>query len=345
MPSSVTVLMAVHNGERFIERALDSLRAQTWRQFQAIVIDDGSTDATSAILSGLADPRFSVHRNPDNLGLTRSLNRGLRLIHTDYVARLDADDVALPGRLAAQVAYLDQHPELGIVGSDCEVVDENDRLVAVYAYPRSHTAIRWRHFFNNGFCHSSVMLRRSILERNQLCYDERIRYAQDFDLWTRLLRHTRGTNLGTPLVRWRTHARSISSQRQAEQAQFATDVVLREMSNLLGRAVDSDLARELKDWYSEISICRTDTAWRTALLAMELLEALAACSDLDPDELGSIHGDWLVGLSRRMPMARWHLWAQAELFRRRALPHWPRLAYRAARHVWRRGRAQMSLKR
>jgi glycosyltransferase involved in cell wall biosynthesis len=336
MPSSVTVLMAVHNGERFLLTALDSLRSQTLGQFEVIVIDDGSTDATAAILSSLTDPRFTVHRNPENVGLTRSLNRGLGLAKGHYLARLDADDVALPGRLAAQVAFLDQHPEVGIVGSAYEVVDEGDRMVGQYVCPSTHTGIRWRQFFHNAFCHSSVMMRRSILEQHQLSYDECVVYAQDFDLWTRLLRHTRGANLTAPLVRWRVHEGSVSSLKHEQQERAATDVVVREISTLLGRTIESDLVQELRGWFFDIPACATDKHWRTALVATEMLQALASCSDLDRNELDSIRGDWLVRLSGRMPMARWPAWARVALLRRRALPHWSRIAHRGVRRLWHR---------
>jgi glycosyltransferase involved in cell wall biosynthesis len=340
MPSSVTVLMAVHNGERFLQRALDSLLAQTGQQFDVIVIDDGSTDATATILAQTRDPRFSVHRNPENIGLTRSLNRGLHLARGDYLARLDADDVALPIRLGTQMAFLDQHPGVGIVGSSCEVMDEEDRLVTVYEYPKTHTAIRWRQFFDSGFCHSSVMLRRSVLEQYQLRYDERLVCAQDFDLWTRLLRHTRGATLGTPLVRWRDHANSVTSLHREQQVSIASEVVRRELSSLLGRPIEGALVKELREWYFENPACRTELQWRTALLVVELLEALSSCTDLDHNELAAIHGDWLLRLSRRIPFARWPAWTRAALLRRKALPHWPRIACRAARHVWRRVRAR-----
>jgi glycosyltransferase involved in cell wall biosynthesis len=345
MPSSIMVLVAVHNGERFLERALESLRVQTWPEFEVLVVDDGSTDRTAEILSRLPDQRFSVHHNRQNLGLTCSLNHGLRLARSDYVARLDADDVAMPGRLAAQAAFLDQHPDVGIVGADCEIVDEDDRTIARYTYPKTHTAIRWRHFFDNGFCHSTVMLRRSVLQEHRLSYDERVRYAQDFDLWTRLLQHTRGANLSTPLVRWRRHAATVSILHQEEQRQVATAVVARELTNLLGRPVDDVLVRELRGWFFDNPVCSTDAEWATALLMLEMLEALDACRDLDRAEIGVIRGEWLLRLSRRMPFWRWHHWAQAALVRRNAVPHWPRIAYRTARHLWHGLKNQVSRQR
>jgi glycosyltransferase involved in cell wall biosynthesis len=341
MPSSVTVLMAVYNGERFLRRALDSLLAQTWQQFEVIVIDDGSTDATATILAEVRDARFSLYRNPQNIGLTRSLNRGLRLARGDYLARMDADDVALPIRLATQVAFLDEHREVGLVGSDCELIDQDDLVVARQVFPKSHTAIRWRHFFENGICHPTVMLRRSILKQHQLCYDERLTYAQDFDLWTRLLWHTRGENLSIPLLLWRDHAGRISAHHRDQQMQVVTEVIRRELSRLLGRPIEASLAQELRQWSFDIPTCTTDLRWRTALLMVEMFEALSACSDIDQDELAAIYGDWLHRLSRRMPPVRWPAWTRAALLRRKALPHWPRIACRVARRAWRRVRARM----
>jgi hypothetical protein len=142
------------------------------------------------------------------------------------------------------------------------------------------------------------------------------------------------------LVRWRDHANSVTSLHREQQVSIASEVVRRELSSLLGRPIEAALVKELREWYFEIPACRTELQWRTALLVVELLEALSSCTDLDRDELAAIHGDWLLRLSRRIPPARWPAWTRAALVRRKALPYWPHFAYRAARHVWRRVRAR-----
>jgi hypothetical protein len=337
MPSLVTVLLAVFNGERFLQRALNSLLAQTWQHFEVIVIDDGSTDATPTILADVRDPRVSIHRNPQNIGLTRSLNQGLRLARGEYLARLDADDVAIPTRLATQVAFLDEHREVGLLGTDCDVIDEDDHVIGARIFPKSHTAIRCKHFVENAFCHSSVMLRRSILELHRLSFDEGLRCAQDFDLWTRLLRHTQGRNLATRLVSWRWHPNSVSALYLSEQIAVARGVIVRETSALLGRPVEAALVQEMRGWAHQIPACETDVHWRTALLMTDVFEALSSCSDIDQEELTTIYGDWLFRLSSSIPAVRWPFWIRAALLRRNALPHWPRIAGQ----VWGRIRSRM----
>src|SRR5437870_2340820 len=114
---TVTVVMAVHNEERYVARAVDSVLSQTMRDFELLVVDDGSTDGTSAELARFSDPRVSVIRNEAREGAGTARNVGLRRATGKYIAILDADDAAMPHRLESQVAFLERRPDVGVVGS------------------------------------------------------------------------------------------------------------------------------------------------------------------------------------------------------------------------------------
>jgi glycosyltransferase involved in cell wall biosynthesis len=213
--ASVSVLMGVHNGAPWVRDAVASVLAQTAGDIELIVVDDGSTDSTPAVLASITDPRLRVYREP-HAGLTRALNRALRLATAPLIARLDADDIALPERLERQRAFLDAHPEVGILGTGAREVDAAGREVRRVRPLENDAAIRRALIRANPFVHSSVVLRRSALERVG-GYDETLPVAQDYDLWMRLSRVTRLANLPEPLVVRRLLPGRVSSTRDDDR--------------------------------------------------------------------------------------------------------------------------------
>ncbi len=199
---AVTVLMAVHNGERHLRESIESVFAQTFADFELLVVDDGSTDATPEILSRYADPRLRVVRNELNLGLTRSLNRGLAESRGRYVARQDADDVSAPERLARQAAFLDANLDVSLLASSHVRIREDGSVIAVRSVPTDPTGIRWRLLFLNAFAHSSVMLQRADVQALG-GFSEQFAFAQDYDLWSRFAFTGAVAVLPDPLVRYR----------------------------------------------------------------------------------------------------------------------------------------------
>ncbi|MBI4253465.1 MAG: glycosyltransferase, partial [Candidatus Rokubacteria bacterium] len=198
MSPAVSVLMSVHNGAPWVRDAVESVLTQTFQNLELIVIDDGSTDATPEILARVSDPRLRVERRPPG-GITRSLNVALGFARSALIARLDADDLALPERLERQRAFLAAHAEVGLLGTGAREVDEAGRTAREIRPPADDRAIRRALIRRNPFVHSSVMMRRSVLERVG-GYDEALPVAQDYDLWMRMSRLTRLANLPEPLV-------------------------------------------------------------------------------------------------------------------------------------------------
>jgi glycosyltransferase involved in cell wall biosynthesis len=214
---AVSVLMSVRNGAPCVREAVESVLAQTASDLELIVIDDGSVDATATVLAAITDSRLRVEHQPP-AGLTRSLNRALSLARAPLVARLDADDLALPERLERQRAFLDAHPEVGLLGTGAREVDAAGRDVARITPPADDAAIRRALIRRNPFVHSSVLMRRSAVVQAG-GYDPRLFVAQDYDLWMRMSRVTRLANLPEPLVVRRLLPGRITVARDSERLQ------------------------------------------------------------------------------------------------------------------------------
>jgi glycosyltransferase involved in cell wall biosynthesis len=229
----VTVLMAVFNGAGHLVPSVRSILSQTLGDLELLVVDDGSTDATSRELASLAEPRLRIVRNEYNMGLTFSLNRGVELARGEFIARLDAHDEALPDRLRQQVVFLQEHPAVGIVGTGFRLVDDRGRHLRTILPPRSSLEIRWTSLFASPFLHSAVMLRRDLLVSRGLNYDKAFRVTQDYDLWVRLLEFCEGANLSAPLVRYRLHPDGVTQRQRDEQLANHDVVARRTMSRWL----------------------------------------------------------------------------------------------------------------
>jgi glycosyltransferase involved in cell wall biosynthesis len=211
----VSVLMGVRDGAAWLSRAISSVLAQTLTDLELVVVDDGSTDATAALLAAVPDPRLVVERQT-RAGLAVALNRALARARAPLIARLDADDVALPARLERQRAFLLAHPEVGLLGTAARVTDGSDRDVAITRPPEDDAGIRRALIRRNPFVHSSVMLRRALVS-SVGGYDESFVVAQDYDLWLRLSPITRMANLPEPLVIRRLVAGRVTEARDDDR--------------------------------------------------------------------------------------------------------------------------------
>lgn len=230
--------MPVHNGARYLLAAVDSVLAQTHTDFEFIIIDDASQDETPALLAQLTDPRIRVITNGRNLGIAASLNHALSVATGRYIARMDADDLCMPERFARQVAFLDQHPNVGVVGTGAEVIDETGASRGnTHPLVLTDGAIRWLNFFGNPFIHPTVMMRRDVLVAVG-GYDTAFVSAQDRDLWDRLLGITQGANLPDILLKQRIHSHNVSVTRSREQMANVVKVGQRACAALLGKEID-----------------------------------------------------------------------------------------------------------
>lgn len=216
----VTVLMAVHNGEQYLETAVTSILRQTLHDFDFLIVDDASTDATLQILGNLAakDARIRILSNKKNLGLTASLNQGIAQIETSYIARMDADDISVPERLERQVAYMEMHPEVAAVGCYSGIFTASDDVeCSVLRLPSSKYDIRKNTFlFGPQLQHPAALIRTSAI-RYISKYRSQFKYAQDYDLWLRILEKYELSNIPKTLLFNREHKYSISQKFRLDQ--------------------------------------------------------------------------------------------------------------------------------
>lgn len=214
-PPRVSVILCVFNGVRHVSRAIESILRQSYGNLELIVVDDGSTDETPSILARYSDPRLRVVRQ-SNVGLTRSLNRGIDLARGEFLARQDADDVSMPQRLEKQVELLDDNPETGFSGTWVHLIDEQDRVFGDVQYAVDDDRIRAAHLQENQFAHGSLLLRKSLVKRVG-GYRPEFRFAQDYDLTLRLLEITQAANVPRCLYLLRHTADKLSYIHAREQ--------------------------------------------------------------------------------------------------------------------------------
>jgi glycosyltransferase involved in cell wall biosynthesis len=228
----VSVLLAAHNGARYLGAAVDSVLGQTVADLELIVIDDASTDETPDLLAAVGDERLVVLRNDEQAGLAASLNRGLDVAAGRYVARLDDDDIASPERLERQLARIRAEPKVAIVGSAVVDLDAEGERGRIHILPTGGAALRWHALFSSPFFHPTVLVDRETLDRHGLRYDPAFQESEDYDLWTRFFAFADGANLSEPLVEKRVHAAQASLRRSELQQSFQRQIALREIARL-----------------------------------------------------------------------------------------------------------------
>lgn len=216
-PPFVTILLSIHNGADTLDRCFESIQKQTYPAFHILSVDDRSTDTTPQLLKKWQEifgtDRLSILANEQNLGLTKSLNRGLEAITTPYTARIDADDWWHPEKLQYQIEFLESHSDHGIVGTAYTNVTYGKEK-SVFP-PFTDEAIRKDMFRRNPFAHSTVMFRTQLIKQVG-GYDAAIRYGQDYELWLRISSLTRFANLKKILC-YRASDSGISYTKQNAQ--------------------------------------------------------------------------------------------------------------------------------
>ena len=283
----VSVLMPVYNGERYLRKAIESILNQTFVDFEFVIVDDGSLDDTWHILKDYAaqDSRIVLLRNETNIGLAGSLNKGLNLAQGEYIARMDADDISLLGRLAAQVTFLDEHPEIGVVGCAIETFDAHGHR-AVRERPATHDLVLWTLCFYSALAHPTVVFRKTIVERIG-GYDDSLVANQDRDLWQRLSSLTRFANLEQVYLLYRIHADSVSHRQADIQAHNSARAGQRMIASILGIQVPFQVCHNIRLWHFETA----DEAIQAARLIHSLCQAFMAKKSLPASDKRAIRRD------------------------------------------------------
>ncbi len=211
----VSVLMSVYNSQSYLREAMGSILSQSFSDFEFLIINDGSKDKSLQIIKSYKDPRIRLI-DRDNWGLTASLNQGIQLARGQYIARQDSDDVSVPERFEKEVAFLDSHPKVGMVGSNYTITNLKGKPIVttnVFTHPDD---LKLTQITCNQFGHGSVMMRKSVLDKIG-GYDPTVGYVEDYDLWTRISRVADIANFEEPLYLYKSNDQGVSLQNQELQ--------------------------------------------------------------------------------------------------------------------------------
>lgn len=215
----VTVLMATHNGSRFINEALDSVFNQTYQNFEVVIVDDASTDGVAEIIQARGDSRIRCLRNDAQRRLSASLNRGIAAARGEFIARIDDDDIWVSDeKLAQQVEVFLQHPRVGLIGTHNIVIDETGKELYRLHFPVTNDEIKRTIFSRNPFPHSGVVVRREAMVAAG-GYHEGLFYAQDYHLWLKIGRQWQLRNLPDHYIKQRIVMSSLSNAHNFKQWQ------------------------------------------------------------------------------------------------------------------------------
>jgi len=333
----VTVLLPVRDQAATLLRAMQSILEQQWKDFQLLVLDDGSKDGSGEIAEGVRDSRVMVYRGEQAVGLPGILNKGLTLSDSEYIARMDADDWSHPQRLSAQIELLDSRHEVAACGTAVWVVSPDGRR-RVRRYPKTHEEIKARLLFENALAHPATVLRRSSLERWKLAYDDRFTKSQDYDLWERLSRVAKLENIGKPYLEYRVQPHT--STRAGVQRDLADKVRLRQLEALGVDATEMQLQLHLGlcNWSAPLVASRANEVEQWL---KRLLDANAASGIY---EIGAFRAEILTRFRRVCRMISvhgengWSYWHRASVLRGNGyhpedylrLPFWFRAWMRSA---------------
>ncbi|MBD3426749.1 MAG: glycosyltransferase [Candidatus Omnitrophica bacterium] len=214
----ISVVLSVFNGIPHLRESIESILDQTFDDIELILIDDGSTDDTPRIVESFTDKRIRKIRHEKNIGLTKSLNEGLRLARGKYMARQDSDDISLPERLSKQYAFMEKHPDIVLTGCGAEIIDNEGKKVSSFVPVTDPTVLARTSSEKCQIFHPSIIFRNDC----GIYYREKFIYSQDYDLYLRLL--TQGkkiANMPDILIRYRLSPGAISYSKRTHQFLFS----------------------------------------------------------------------------------------------------------------------------
>lgn len=251
----ISVLMPVFNAERYLHEAIASILTQTYNNFEFLIINDGSTDSSRDIIKSYSDSRIRLIDNKTNKGIIFTLNRGMSLAKNEIIARQDADDISHIERLEQQVKFLNEYPDVVLVGSQGRVIDKAGKVIDKLILPQRHDSIRWYQCFDNSFIHSSVMFRKEIIWSEYKGYGK-LKNCEDWELWSRVVLKHEVANLPAQLVDHRSHSYSIigslEKKKLMEEDEASRQTIMSlNMKTLLG---DSSILEQEIRLFSELRL-------------------------------------------------------------------------------------------
>ncbi|MGV8059932.1 MAG: glycosyltransferase family 2 protein [Smithellaceae bacterium] len=236
----ITVLMPVYNGEKYLHDAIKSILRQSFKNYEFLIINDGSNDKSVEIIKSYDDERIRLVNNHTNIKLIATLNKGIKLAKGEYIARMDCDDVSLPSRLEKQLIFLKKNPEIGVLGTAINIINERGDVYFSKHYPSSHYFLIWSMcFLSPLLIHPSVMMRKNLFKHTH-GYDKEMIHAEDYELWYRLSKLTKLSNLSEVLFNLRKHNNNITKIYSSINYNNSRIIRQRIISDILGEDVKLD---------------------------------------------------------------------------------------------------------
>ncbi len=236
VPGLISVIMSNYNTpEEYLRDAIESVLNQTYNNFEFIIIDDCSTDNSLDIIKSYDDERIVILENEENLGITKSLNRGLSIAKGEFVARMDGDDICLPTRFKKQVEFLKNNKDVVVCGTWVELFGDgadvyNEKLVCKNIPNKEEFQIRLLFGNHTNIIHPTAMFKHDILDCNNIKYDERYIYAQDYRMWISCSRVGECANVPQVLLKYRVHKKAVSTHKKDVQNECAKNIMAEQLS-------------------------------------------------------------------------------------------------------------------
>lgn len=225
----ISVIMPVYNGEKYLKEAIDSILKQTFSDFELLLINDGSTDSTEAIIKSYDDVRIVYIKNEKNLGLIKTLNKGLDIAKGEFIARMDQDDISHPERFEKQLIIFEKNPEIGVCATLFTPFNNTEEHKTI-EHPELHKSIKINLLALCIIGHPTVMLRKNAIDNFR--YDERFQAAEDYELWTRLVTSTQFYNIQESLLQYRIHSSNMSVLENSTQVNNAKKITGNQLKNI-----------------------------------------------------------------------------------------------------------------
>lgn len=215
----VSIIIPIHNQVDFLKKAIESVLNQIYQNFEVIIVNDGSTDQTREMVFSFKDERV-IYLWQENKGAALARNTGIEKAKGKYIAFLDADDLWLPEKLQKQVEFMEKNPEIGLLGTACVQVNEKGEKIKEKIFPTENKILQKDLIKYNPFIQSSVMVKKEVFDKAQ-GYDEEFLESEDYDLWLRIAKRHKITNLSEPLVLKTYYLKNLSSSKDKKQLTFA----------------------------------------------------------------------------------------------------------------------------
>lgn len=229
----ISVIMPVYNGEVHLKAAIDSILDQTYAEFEFIIINDGSTDSSEEIILSYKDERIKYIINEKNLGIVKTLNKGIDLASNKYIVRMDADDISLLHRFEKQIGFMEANPDIAACGSNIiRFYNDDIKQTSPSTVILQNDKLKISSLFYTAFWHPTMILRSRILKDFNLRYRSDFKYAQDKALWIDISNHGALANIEEPLIYYRVHGNQVSTKFFSEQYAISMAITREALSNL-----------------------------------------------------------------------------------------------------------------